>query len=245
MSCCERGCDSRLAQYCYKQLDLAHHACVDSGLLYLISPHADSPRSLLPAWTRSLLSLNLSLGRQLSPPLDVTLGRKLLLLPSSPMANSFRRCLVVSLGQQLTLSPGHLLWPTAFAVAWSSPLPNSSHCHLVESLGQQLSPLPACLPWPTAHTVAWLSPMANSFCRHLMSPFASGSGPHSKPQFRLLGSAVRLGPLGKPPALPSTSAPSRGSSHTRSHPTTLRTPTPVYHNTSVVVVCNHEIYHYF
>jgi hypothetical protein len=41
-------------------------------------------------------------------------------------------------------------------------------------------------------------------------------------------SPVRMGPLGKPPVLPSTSTLSRASSRTRSHPSTLRTPTPVY-----------------
>ncbi len=41
-------------------------------------------------------------------------------------------------------------------------------------------------------------------------------------------SPVRMGPLGKPPALPSTSTLSRASSHMRSHPSTLQTPTPLY-----------------
>ncbi len=45
-------------------------------------------------------------------------------------------------------------------------------------------------------------------------------------------SPVRMGPLGKPPALPSTSAPQEPM---RSHPSTLRT--PGIHNT-IVVVCN-------
>jgi hypothetical protein len=37
-----------------------------------------------------------------------------------------------------------------------------------------------------------------------------------------------MGPLGKPLALPSTSTLYRASSHMRSHPSTLRTPVPVY-----------------
>ncbi len=52
-------------------------------------------------------------------------------------------------------------------------------------------------------------------------------------------SPVRMGPLGKPPALPSTSAPQEPMT-LPSHPSTLRTPTPVYtiRVWSTLVVCN-------
>jgi hypothetical protein len=111
MPCCERVCNSQPAQHCCIRLGFDHHARVDSGLPHSTSSRPDSPRSLLPARTQALLSPTLSL-----------------------LVDSFRRCLIVSLCQQLTLSPGHLLWPTAFAVAWSFPLANSSHCPLVVSV---------------------------------------------------------------------------------------------------------------